>query len=829
VKEKLSESMKRIMALLVGLILVIGLKAQTKNHVSGTILSPDKKPFASATVELLRAADSSRIKVAVSDQQGKFDFENLTEAKYFLQISAVGHDRSFSKEFTVDGVTTLLNIEPVVLTARSADLKSVTVSATKPLIEQRIDRMVVNVEAFVSNTGANALEVLEKTPGVQVDKDGNISLKGKQGVIVMLDGRPAYLSGAELANLLKGMQASQLEQIEVMTNPPAKYDAAGNSGIINIKTKKNKQKGFNGNISAGFSQGFYPKTNESLSLNYRNGKVNLFSNYSFGWNQNFQELDIYRRYKNDDGSTNAIFEQNSLMKRKFIGNNLKLGMDYYLTKKTTLGIVLGGFYNPETTDGTNTMFLKSPSSEVDSLVYATSDIDELWKNMSANFYVRHIFDSTGRELSADLDYITYKASSTQRFVNTTLTPEWVKKNEENLLGDLPVNIDIYSAKADYIHPIGKEAKLEMGWKSSYVVTDNKAQYYQGQPGNWSPDYGKTFFFDYKENINAAYISINKQINEKWGVQAGLRYENTYLKGFTHGNPTKQDSSFDRSYNSWFPTVFVSYKLHKDHTLSANFGRRIDRPAYQDLNPFLFFLDKYTYGAGNPYMKPQYTNNFELTHLFRGFLTTTLNYSITTDVFSETFDQETLPNGENGYATIQRNGNIGRRENGGVAVNAQIKATKWLTAMVYTNYNYSRYKGVLYGEPIDVSAGNLLVSLNNQMKFSKGWSAELSGWYRTKGVEGQIIIEPFGALMAGVSKQVLKGKGTVKFNIRDIFYSQVVEGDINFKSTEAHFKNWRDTRVANITFTYRFGKPLKNGNEPRNRNTPDEQNRVKSNG
>jgi hypothetical protein len=270
-------------------------------------------------------------------------------------------------------------------------------------------------------------------------------------------------------------------------------------------------------------------------------------------------------------------------------------------------------------------------------------------------------------------------------------------------------------------------------------------------------------------------------------------------------------------------------LHKNHTLSANFGRRIDRPAYQDLNPFLFFLDKYTYGAGNPYMRPQYTNNFELSHLFKGFLTTTLNYSLTTDVFSETFDQEKLPNGENGYATIQRNGNIGRRENGGIAVNAQIRASSWLTAMVYTNYNYSRYKGVLYGDPIDVSAGNLLVSLNNQMKFSKGWSAELSGWYRTKGVEGQIIIEPFGALSAGVSKQVMKGKGTVKLNIRDIFYTQWVEGDINFKATEAHFKNYRDTRVANITFTYRFGKPLKIGNGPRNRDTPEELNRVNSNG
>lgn len=821
--------MKRILALLTGLIFVLGTHAQTKNHVSGTILSSDKKPFASATIELLRTADSTIARVAVSDQQGKFEFDNLGESNYFLQVSAVGHEKSFSKSFTVDATTTHIVLEPLVLAERSQALKSVTVSATKPLIEQKIDRMVVNVEAFVSNTGANALEVLEKTPGVQVDKDGNISLKGKQGVVVMLDGRPAYLSGAELANLLKGMQASQLDQIEVMTNPPAKYDAAGNSGIINIKTKKNKQKGFNGSLSAGYSQGIYPKTNENLSLNYRNGKVNLFSNYSFNYNQGFQQLDIYRRYKNDDGSTKSIFEQSSLMKRKFIGNNLKLGMDYYLSKKTTLGIVLGGFYNPESTDGTNTMFLKNPASQVDSLVYATSDIDETWKNLSANLYVRHVFDSTGREFSADLDYITYNASSKQLFHNTYLTPEMVKKNEDKLLGDLPVNIDIYSAKADYIHPVGKNAKLEMGWKSSYVATDNKAQYYIGEPGNWAPDYGKTFYFDYKENINAAYISMNKQLNEKWGIQAGLRFENTNLKGYTHGNPTKQDSSFDRSYNSFFPTVFVSYKAHKDHTLSANFGRRIDRPAYQDLNPFLFFLDKFTYGAGNPYMRPQYTNNFELSHLFKGFLTTTLNYSITTDIFSETFDQEKLPNNEDGYAIIQRNGNIGRRQNGGISVNAQIRATGWLTSMLYTNYNYSKYKGVLYGEELNVKGGNLLVSLNNQMKFSKGWSAELSGWYRTKGVEGQFVIEPMGAVSAGVSKQVLKGKGTVKLNIRDIFYSQWVEGDIIFKSTEARFKNWRDTRVANLTFTWRFGKPLKNGTEPRRRNSPDEQNRVKTNG
>lgn len=806
---------------LILLVTVTFVQAQSRSSkLTGKVSAINQPALSAASISLLKANDSTVVKMTVSDQEGHFQFENLNPGNYLIAVSAVGYQKNYSQPLTVSADSTAKEVTPIVLSPASKDLKAVTVSARKALIEQKADRMVVNVDAFISNTGTNALEALEKAPGVQVDKDGNISLKGKQNVIVLIDGRPAYLSGADLANMLKGMQSSQLEQIEIMTNPPAKYDAAGNAGIINLKTKKNKTKGFNGSVSAGAGQGKYFKTNESFSLNYRNGKVNLFSNYSFNRNNNFQQLDIFRRYKNDDKSTKAIFEQLSYMKRWNINNNLKIGMDYFVNSKTTLGIVVSGFYNPESNLGTNTINLENSQRVVDSIVYATSDVKEVWKNGSVNLNMRHQYDSTGRELTADVDFIRYDATNDQYFNNTTFEPNWIKKYDEQLKGVLPTTISIYSAKMDYTLPLKNNARLEMGWKSSYVQTVNKANYYMLSNDEWETDYGKTNYFDYKENVNAAYVSLNKPISTKWSVQAGLRFENTNYKGYQYGNPVKGDSSFNRSYTNLFPTIYISYNASKDHQFNTSFGRRIDRPDYESLNPFLFFLDKYTYNQGNPYLKPQYTNNLELTHIYKGKFTTTLNYSITKNLFSETFDQD-------GLATIVKRGNIGRRENAGIAVNAQIPVTKWLTTIIYTNYNYMKFSGNLNGEDIRIEAGILQLSMNNQMNFKKGWGAEVSGWYRGKGPEAQIMLEAMGQLSAGVSKQVLKGKGTVKVNVRDILYTQIPQGQINFKETEAHFRNTRDSRVANVTFTYRFGKPLKNANGQNKRGgAGEEQNRVK---
>jgi hypothetical protein len=624
------------------------------------------------------------------------------------------------------------------------------------------------------------------------------------------------------------MNAAQLEQIEIMTNPPAKYDAAGNSGIINIKTKKNKAKGFNGSATASFSQGSYWRTNGNLNLNYRNGRYNAFFNYSYNKNNSFQELTIHRTYRKADLKTvDAMFDQVAFMPNTNIGNNLKFGMDYYLTRKTTIGFVASGFMNPERFRNFNTAYLKNGNGEVDSIVYSTAHMKDTWKNGNLNLNFRHQFDSTGRELSADIDYSKYASNNQQVFMNASYDPNWFKMSQTNLLSDLPLDINIYSAKVDYSQPISKSTKLETGIKSSYVNTDNAANYYNLINGEAEVDYKKTNRFLYKENINAAYININRQF-KKFGVQAGLRFENTNYSGHQLGNAQKPDSSFTNTYNNLFPTLYLSYNASKNHQFGFSTGRRIDRPAYQDLNPFLFFLDNYTYQAGNPYIRPQYTTNFELSHIFKGYLNTTLNYSRTIDYMNETFEQsKDTTNADRGYATIVRQGNIGVRHNAGISISAQVPVAKWWNASLYGNYNYNQFKGELYGEDIDVSASTILFNVNNQFKFNKGWSAELSGFYRTKGVDGQIIIQPLGQVSAGVSKQVFKGKGSVRFNVRDLFYTNWVKGNINFQRTEAYFENRRDSRVGTLSFTYRFGKPIKDQRAPRkNGGASDEQNRVK---
>lgn len=798
--------------------------------IQGKVLDSQKKPAEAITVSLLFAKDSTVASQSITDKTGSYSFQDLRSGQYLVQASSVGSEKVYSSRLLVTDDQPEIEIPAITIVTSSKELGNVTVVGRRPFIEQKMDKTIINVEAAVTNAGSTAMDVLEKSPGVTVDKDGNISMKGKQGVTVMMDGRPTYLTNEQLSNLLKSMPASSIDQIELITNPTAKYDAAGNSGIINIKSKKNKQKGFNGSATANYGQGAYWKTNNSLNLNYRNGKFNVFANGGYSvWN-GYQNLDIQRIYR-DAGSKElkAMFAQNSYMKNVNKNYNLKVGADYYLDKKTTLGIVLNGNFAPEEQTGKNTGYLKNSLGNIDSIIYSTSYTKDLWKNKSVNLNFRRQFDSSGRELTADVDFVTYGSNSKQYFENSILYPDGSPKSNEQLSGYLPVNIKIYSAKMDYTRPLKKNAKLETGLKASHVNTDNKAQYFNIIEGEGEIDYNKTNQFRYTEDIIAGYINYNRQI-KKWNIQTGLRYEQTIMDGNQFGNPTKPDSSFNRSYGSLFPTVFIGYSANKNNEFALSYGRRIDRPAYQDLNPFLFYLDKFTYARGNPYLQPQFSNNLELTHTFKGFLTTTLNYSYTSDFMNETFSQGKEENGEDQFALIVRQGNIGVRKNGGIAMSASVPVRKWWTAIGYGNYNYSEFTGDLNGEKINVSGGNLTFNLNNQFKFEKGWSAELSGWYRTKGIEGQVLIQPMGAASAGIAKQVMKGKGTVKLNIRDMFYTQKATGSINFQSTEARFSNNRDSRVASVTFVYRFGKPMKDVKPGRKTGgANDEENRVKMGG
>ncbi|HXB94548.1 MAG TPA: outer membrane beta-barrel family protein, partial [Puia sp.] len=542
--------------------------------------------------------------------------------------------------------------------------------------------------------------------------------------------------------------------------------------------------------------------------------------------EGFQQLNIGRKYlAQDDQTITSIFSQQTHMHFKNPGANLKFGMDYYLTQKTTIGFVVSGFDNTENFDSRSTIQLLDPHYTLDSIVSSPSTNKTRWRNGSVNLNFRHTYDSAGRELTADADYVRYSSVSDQYFDNLTYAPDMSLLNENVLTGHLPSTINIYTFKTDYTRPMRHGYKLETGIKLSYVNTDNSANYFDQVNKVNEVDTTKTNHFLYRENINAAYATVTKQI-KKLTIQLGARLENTNYSGHQLGNGLSvinRDSTFSRSYISFFPTAYLTYAVNEKNQLTLNYGRRIDRPAYQDLNPFLFFLDQYTYQAGNPYLQPQFTQNVEFSHTYRQFLTTTLNYSYTRNFFTETFEQS-------GQATIVRNGNIGSRQNAGISVSAQLHPSKWWTAIIYTDLNYSKFSGVLYGEQLDVSAATFLANVNNQFSFAGGWSGELSGFYRTKGVEGQVVVDPMGQASAAIAKKILKDKASLKLAIRDMFYTNKVHGYINFQQTEATFNNSRDSRQLALTFSWNFGKPLKGMGGNRHQNgAGDEESRVKTGG
>lgn len=825
--------MKKLFSLLAAATIGMSSFAQSGGKITGSIKDGgNQKIIDAASVSLLHAKDSSLVKVAVTDKTGSFSFDNVKPGNYLVLATSVGHAKTYSSAISITSPTSTSDIGVLQLVPEEKAMKEVAVSAKKPLIERKLDRTIVNVDASITNTGSTALEVLEKSPGISVDKDGNISLKGKAGVIVYLDGRPSYLSGADLANMLRNMTASQLEQIEIMTNPPAKYDAAGNAGVINIKTKKNKMFGYNGSITSGYTQGRYARFNEAASFNYRNKKVNLFSNLNYNRNHRGQELYMLRNFRDaNTKNIKSIFDQQTNMESQSHNYSAKVGLDYSVSKNTTVGVVLNGFYNPSLWESNTKTYIYDPNHALTDITTASTKNDEAWKNFSGNVNFRSKLDSAGQEISADLDFIQYKATSIQPLTSSYFDNMGnLRQAPDVLTGTLPTNIKIYSGKIDYVLPLKKDAKFEAGFKTSFVNNDNNARYDSLKTGYAVLDSARSNHFIYDENINAAYVNYSRPLGKKWSAQLGLRIENTnsngISKGYTYNAAQDKfeytETKFKRSYTQLFPTVYLQYTANEKNQFVINYGRRIKRPDYEDMNPFVHFLDRYTFEQGNPNISPQFSHNIELSHTYKGFLTTTVNYTATNNIIQQVLEQNDLTN-----ETFIKKANIASAKQIGLELTANKSITKWWSGSIYTNVYNNHFKGLINNEQISLGVTTFMAQLQQQFKFGKGWAAELSGVYRSKGLEGVIYIKPIAQVSAGFSKQVLKNQGSIRLNVRDIFAGGVFRGYSKYGTVDATFKNVNDSRAVSLTFSYRFSKgKLKATSSKRNSGASDEQNRVK---
>lgn len=822
--------MKKTLTLLIlSSSLLVNLKpAVAQNSVpakiTGQVVQAGKKPVEFATVTLLQAKDSSLVKGAVADINGRYEFEQVKQGRYLIAATFIGMTKAYSKPLELNGAGTPVKQEPLMLGTDTRNLKGVDVTAKRPFIEQRADKMVVNVENSIVAAGGTALEVLQKSPNVTVDKDDNISLKGKNGVIIMIDGKPTNMTSQDVAQMLKNMPSNNIEQIELIANPSAKYDASGNAGIINIKLKKNSNYGTNGNVTLGGGYGSTPKWNGSLNLNNRNKKVNLFGSYSYNHGENIQRLGLYRT--GTDNGKFSVFDQRNRNQSKSDYHGVKVGMDYSLNKNHTIGIMVDGAYRKRTEDGQTNNFIGN-GQVVDSTLRTLTDEGAEWNRMTYNLNYKGVLDTTGKELNVDVDYARNKQDQTVNLFAST----FAGTGKGYLRGDTsrnmtPSTIEIKTIKADYVHPLKKQAKLEAGFKLSFVQTDNNARFDSLRHNIWVYDVNRSNHFLYKENVNAAYINFNKQY-KKWGIQAGLRGEQTNVKG----NSVTLNKVNDTTYFNLFPSVFVSYAAGKDHQLGFSYSRRIQRPSYEDLNPFEYYLDRYSKVVGNPYLRPQYSNNFEITHTFKQFLITSLGYSHTKDMITQIIEAD--KDVATGDTTILKYKylNVAKSDNFNLNVSMPLPITKWWNSFTTLSGNYSKYSTVVNNNPVNLDAVGFFGRTQHTFTLPKGFSTEVSFFYVSPQIaqEGLFRMKAMYAVDWGIQKQIMKKKGTIKLNINDVFNTQRFRGTFENAGRYSAVDSKWESRQVRLNFTYRFGNTNVKAARSRKTGLEDEQNRVKGGG
>ena len=812
--------MKKVLLVLSVLLFAIHSNSQNFIDIKGEIVNDRNEKLFGVTVFLVAADNEQTIKAAFTDNEGKFEFNQVKVTSFRISIQGMGYMKKISQIFTA-GTSSEVILPTILIEEQVEALNEVVVTSQKSFVAQKADRIIVDPNALNTNAGLSAFEVLEKAPSVTIGFNNSIAIRGKNGVMVLINNKPTNLTVDDLVSYLKAIPASEIERIEIMNNPPAMYDAAGNAGIINIILKKNSVKGTNGSVNVSYGQGKYERKNTSFNLNYRIEKWNFFTSLNSGQNKSFQDLTITRNYFTPSGVLSSVFTQNSYITPNSKNNSFKIGTDFYATSKTTFGIVWNGFSNPSQRNTSNTATVLDGNSQLVNTISSENPMEVDFKNSSFNLNMNHKLKESGQEIAVNLDNISYDSKVAQNLMNQTFNATNQLVDSSQLVSKLPSDIKIKTANVDYTGIQFKGGKLDLGVKSSFVRTRNVANFEDVVDGVRTPNYDFSNDFAYKENINATYVNYAKEFT-KFSIQLGLRLENTNIKGYQAGNPVVADSTFHIKYTNLFPTLYVQYKLDtiQKHVVGLSMGRRINRPNYKDLNPFTYPIDRFTFYGGNPYIKPTFSYNVDVSHTFKNYFTTTLMYSYTNDVISETNEQR-------GTIYYSRPGNFDTEISYGISVNGVFKIKKWWTLNLYTSYLNAIYKSEVYTEKLNDSNWNWVIMPTNQFVINETWSAELSGQYQNGLLSGQFFISPVGSVRAGISKKILKDKGVIKLNASDVFYTNQIEGQIrNIANANASWYSLFDSRVVTFTFSYRFSK----GENLKVRQTgasQEEQKRVKS--
>ena len=777
--------------LICSVILSIMLTANTASAATaatvtlkGKVTDEQNQPVEYATATLINPSSKEIVKGEVCNNKGEFTISKIEPGEYILSVSMVGFEKMETMRIKAETKNPVIE-RNIVLRESNEMLNEVVITGNKQFIEQGVDKIIVNPEASPTSASENVFEIIRKLPGVSVDNNDNITLKGQQGVKVMIDDKPTYVTATQLASLLKGMQGKNVDKIEIIENPSARYDAEGNSGIINIKTKHVKAPGFNGSVNGGMNIASRFGWNGGLDLNMNYGKFNLYGNYSiYNW-AGMNSMDASRRFTSTELEGAYQLIQNTGY-YKGTSHNYKVGADYYIAKNHVLSAMFRGNTGFNNDDENSTTSFTDKYKNIDSSLVTISGSGNNWQNQTYNINYKWDVDTTGQSLAFDMDYalFSYDGSNNQ-------TGEYFDKNQVNLNHNIAVNtlqgnkIRILTSKLDYILPINKNVQLEAGLKTSFVNTDSHI--------DMSGYLTQNDHFIYDENIQAAYVNAKAQLN-KTTLQAGLRMENTMSKGTS----VMTNEVNDTSYLKFFPSVFVQQKLNDKNSINFKYSYRIGRPSYHHLNPFRWMVDPYTYNVGNPNLNPQFTHSAGISHNYNSMLMTNLGINYTSGLFTEIIRQDDAS--KTVYQTME---NLNNSVDISLSETFQFKPFKWwslngtVTGMYKTIQMYDNSTA-----PLEMPS--VMANVSNNINLPWDILMEVGARYSSKQLISNIIIRPRFTMDLGFQKSVLKDKGMIKLSVSDIFKTANGGAYAKYDNVDIDVMNKWDSRKLNITFSYRFG-------------------------
>ena len=781
--------------------------------ISG-IVQDANGPLPYATVLLLQPSDSSLVRGSVTNDDGIFSIGNVSKGSYLLSAAMVGFEDTY--QIIEVPATGNLKVGIINISENVAQLDAVTVTAKKPLFEQKIDRLVVNVANSVTSAGSNALEVLERSPGVVVDRlNGAISMAGKNGVVVMINGKISRMSSDAVVQMLEGMTADNIESIELITTPPANFDAEGNAGFINIVLKQSPDDGLNGSLSLNAGYGSHEKYGGSINLNYRKNKMNLFGDYSYSYNKSVQEFINYRSviFQGIPTENRSVSDRDPTITQN---HNLRFGADFQLSPKTVLGALSTWSQRDWTMVALNDIRLKEFGLPTSSQSMRIDEVN-LWNNYLGNLNFQHQFTKS-QTLNVDFDYAYYHQDQPSEYDIKYYDEGGNLTREDRLRAGKETPIQFTVGKVDYTNNIGKKVKLESGLKGAFSTFDNNISLEALGPQGWEIDPNFTAEYTLNEDVLAAYATVTLKLNEKTDMKVGMRYEHTE----SNLGSKEEPDIVDRNYGNFFPSLFLSKEINEDNKIQFSYSRRINRPDFTQLAPWIFFSDPTTYTTGNIALQPSITDAVKADYRFKTVLFS-LQYS---------YEDEAITRGQPSVDSItnrQVNTSVNLDYSKGLSATLSfpLEVTNWWQMqnnfMAFWQQDKTRFEGGF----LTTEQKSFRFNSVQTFKLPKDFTLELSGNYRSPGLRGFVKTKATGALNAGLQKKLGGNNGRLSLNVNDIlrtlrFELYTTDPTLGFEYEGAYLFSERAVR---LTYSRNFGNNKVKGSRRRETGSAEEQGRV----